>query len=146
MSKDCKPVDTKLHSNTSTTMSIRNQIPSPVRQHIIRKVEQRLRKIFSFALQDQLSSAGIAPAKLPPLTPHEISAHFYKNSNNGQIGLSDFQVALHQLGIFIEPNECHELMKLIAAPLKHHGNKYMEISVNIDTFLKFFFESCEAPK
>ena len=137
--KTCKPVDAKLHTNTPTAASISNPAHAPVRQHIVQSVEQRLRRIFSFALQDQRSNADATGVKRPPLNPHEISAHFYKNSINGQIGLNDFLLSLRELGISIQPNECHELMKLIAAPVKHA--KGMEVKIHIDAFLKFFFGS-----
>ena len=121
---------------TSTSMQVMH---SPVRHNVIQKVEQRLYKIFSAAKQDTIiiNHKDGKHVEKNGLTSEDIATHFYKGSINGQIGLKDFQIALRQLGIFIQPNEIHELMKIISGPTVDIVKSNAEIQVNISTFLKF---------
>ena len=130
----------KIKVGNGKSTSTMQAMYSPVRRNVIQKVEQRLYKIFSTAKQDTIIINGKDGKQMKQngLTSEDIATHFYKGSINGQIGLKDFQIALQQLGIFIQANEIHELMKIISGPsvdvVKRNN---AEIQVNIDTFLQF---------
>jgi hypothetical protein len=110
---------------------------SPIRQNVIKAVEKRLFDIFDAVKREIITvDANGNEIKQKGLSSEDIAVHFYKNSNNGRIGLSDFATALRQLGINIQPNESHELMKIISGGFGTVQSK-LEQMVDVGAFINF---------